>query len=113
MATPFAFQGLGVTLTTAWADIYTCPADTQTVIIGLRASNSDGTVNTTLGIRKYFASTLETKMLTGLNTDLPVGSALNAADGNRIVLSAGDKIQAIAADAAAVDLTVDYLELTF
>jgi len=113
MAVPFNFLDLGVTLTTSWTDIYTCPAATQTIIVGLRAANADGTINTTVGVRKYIAATLDQKMVTGLNTELPVGSALNIADGNRIVLAPGDKIQAIAGDAAAVDLTMDYLELTF
>lgn len=91
--------------TAAGSVIYTCPGGATTTVIGLRAANGDSTARL-ITIRA--ASTL----VSGINTPLPAGSALDIMVGAKIVMQAGDTISAIADVDNVVEIYASYLEQT-
>lgn len=92
--------------TIAGTAIYTVPAGATLTIIGLRASNNDNTTN------HWFHVDINGYLITGVETPLPIGSALDAVAGAKIVASAGDVITAFSDTNDQVDITISYLEQT-
>lgn len=95
---------------TSAATIYTCPASTETTIIGLNVANiltSSITVDVQLenndGDNVYIVK----------NAIVPVGSSLVACGGDqKIVMNASDVLKVTASAASAADVTVSILEIS-
>tara|TARA_R110000823_G_scaffold310390_1_gene435287 strand:+ start:365 stop:709 length:345 start_codon:yes stop_codon:yes gene_type:complete len=94
--------------------IYTVPADTTTVVIGLTVANVKGSSVT-------FDAKLITASTSGENADdvhfikdipLPTGSSIEVMSGNKIVLEAGDAVQVKGSVADAVDAILSVMEIT-
>lgn len=92
--------------TIAGATIYTVPASTTLTIVGLRAANNDTTTN------HWFHIDINGYLITGAETQLPIGSALEALVGSKIVVTDGDIIKAYSDADNLVDIYVSYLEQT-
>ncbi len=93
--------------TIAGTTLYTVPASTTVTIVGLRGANNDNTTD------HWFHVTLNGYYITGVETPLPVGSALDASSGSKIVAKAGDVIAVYGDVDDQVDLTISFLEQTW
>ena len=94
--------------------IYTVPADTKTVIIGLTIANVKGS-SVTADAQVVTASS------TGENADdvyivkdipLPSGSSVEIMSGNKIVLETGDIVKVKGSVTDAVDALLSVMEIT-
>ena len=97
-------------------DIYTVPASTTAVIIGLTLSNI-------LGQSITADAKIVTAASSGDNGDdvyivkdipLPAGSSLEVMSGNKIILGAGDKVQAAGSNSSGndADVILSIMEIT-
>ena len=84
--------------------ILTVPTSKVYTIIGCRASNKDTISSHTFHIK------INGVLVTGLNTPLPLGSALDIMVESKIVAEAGDNITAYSDANNAVDIYISYLE---
>ena len=94
--------------------IYTVPANTTTVIIGLTISNIKGSSVTS-------DAQIVTASSSGENADdvylvkdipLPAGSSIEIMSGNKIVLEAGDIVKVKGSVTDAVDALLSVMEIT-
>ena len=94
--------------------VYTVPADTTTVIIGLTISNIKGSSVTS-------DAQIVTASSSGENADdvylvkdipLPTGSSIEIMSGNKIVLEAGDIVKVKGSVTNAVDALLSVMEIT-
>ena len=88
----------------AGASILTVSANRVITMIGCRASNKDPA-----GMHTFHIKVNDT-LINGLNTPLPVGSAMDILVGSKVVLEAGDVVTAFSDAEDAVDVFVSYLE---
>lgn len=86
--------------------LYTVPAATTLTVVGLRGANNDNTTG------HWFHITVNGYLVMGIQTPLPIGSALDAVSGTKLVVEAGDTVVAYADTDNQVDITVSYLEQT-
>jgi len=101
---------VGTSLTT----VYTVPASTTTVVIGLTVANkTTGSVNA--------SAQIVTASTTGENADdvyivkdipLPSGSSVEMMSGNKINLEAGDIIKVQSSAATSLDASLSIMEIT-
>jgi len=101
---------VGTSLTT----VYTVPASTTTVVIGLTVANKTGaSVNA--------SAQIVTASTTGENADdvyivkdipLPSGSSVEMMSGNKINLEAGDIIKVQSSAATSLDASLSIMEIT-
>ena len=95
---------------TSTTDVYTVPASTTAVVIGCNLSNRTGDqVNGNVLINKAGA---DDDVYLIRNIPIPNGSAFEFNAGNKIILSAGDKIQVSSDVASSIDAIVSVLEQT-
>ena len=94
--------------------IYTVPANTTTVIIGLTISNIKGSSVTS-------DAQIVTASSSGENADdvylvkdipLPAGSSIEIMSGNKIVLEAGDVVKVRGSVTNAIDALLSVMEIT-
>ena len=90
--------------------IYTAPAATTTVVIGITLANTSGSgVNVGVGITRAGA-TEDVKLLR--NAPIPQGSSLEFMGGNKIVLETNDQINVDSDTASSVDAALTIMEIT-
>ena len=90
--------------------IYTAPAATTTVVIGITMANTSGSgVNVGVGITRAGA-TEDIKLLK--NAPLPQGSSLEFMAGNKVVLEATDTITVDSDANNSVDTALTIMEIT-
>jgi hypothetical protein len=92
--------------TIAGSTIYTVGTGETLTIVGIRAANNDNSANHT------FHLDVNGFLITGIETPLPVGSALEASEGTKVVVEEGDVITAYSDADNVVDLTLSFLEQT-
>jgi len=95
---------------TGAATIYTCPASTETTIIGMNVANILS-VSITVDIQLENDDGDNVYILK--DAIVPVGSALVAVGGDqKIVMNASDVLKVTASQASAADVTLSILEIT-
>tara|TARA_R110001606_G_C14979720_1_gene604253 strand:- start:3 stop:332 length:330 start_codon:yes stop_codon:yes gene_type:complete len=95
---------------TSPATIYTCPASTETTIIGLNVSNIL-TVSITVDVQLENADGDNVYIVK--SAIVPVGSSLVACGGDqKIVMNASDVLKVTASQASAADVAMSILEIT-
>lgn len=94
---------------TSAATVYTCPAATQTTIIGLSVANtSNGTITTDAYITSGGADNYLIR-----NATVPVGSSLVIVGGDqKVVLEAGDVLRVLTSAANSADVVCSILEIS-
>ena len=95
--------GVGTSLTT----IFTCPASTETTIIGLSVSNivtSQITVDIKLDA--------QTNIFLAKNLPIPAGSSFEYMSGNKIIMQAGHSIKIQSDTANSADTCLSIMEIT-
>ena len=89
--------------------IYTAPAATTTVVIGITLANTSGSgVNVGVGVTR--ASAEDIKLLK--NAPLPQGSSLEFMGGNKVVLETNDQINVDSDTNNSVDAALTIMEIT-
>jgi hypothetical protein len=102
------FKSVTYTTTTTIANAYVCPAATTAIIIGAQAANL--TTSTVVGFSARISNGAATSTLVA-NVAIPGSSALGFISG-KLVLEAGEYLQANATSASNVNLTLSILEIT-
>jgi len=102
------------TIGTALTTVYTVPASTTAVIIGLTVANILGSsVNASAQI---VSTTVDVETNTSVyfikDIPLPSGSAVEIMSGNKIVLQAGDIVKVQSNTASALDAALSIMEIT-
>jgi len=90
--------------TIAGATIYTVPAGATVTIVGCRAANSDASAN------HWVTFDINGALVSGAETPLPTGSALDIMSGSKIVAIAGDVIKAFSDTDGDIDVYISYLQ---
>jgi hypothetical protein len=96
-------------ITDAGATVVTAGGTATLIILSVLASNKTGT---SADIDVYLDKATGDDVYLIRNAPIPAGSALEIISGNKVILKAGDKIQARCGTSSAIDLTVSYLEQT-
>jgi len=97
-------------LGTSAVDVYTCPASTKAIVLLAQVSNTTSSIATaTVQWTDASNSDAVTRLIN--NVSIPVGASIGCLDG-KLVLEPGDKIQALASVADALELTMSVLELS-
>ena len=95
---------------TSPATIYTCPAATETTIIGLNVANI---LTTSITVDVQLENNDGDNVYIVKSAIVPVGSSLVAAGGDqKIVMNAADILKGTASQASAADVTLSVLEIS-
>jgi hypothetical protein len=95
---------------TATSDVYTAPAATTSVIIGMCLANTTASpVTANVLVDKTGAS--DTVYL-AKSLELPDGTLYEFNAGNKIILETGDKLQVSSSTSSSIDVMVSVLEQT-
>ena len=91
--------------------IYTAPAATTTVVIGITLSNTSGSgVNVGVAVSRTSDTKEDIKLLK--NAPIPSGSSLVFMSGNKIVLETSDQINVDSDTNNSVDAALTIMEIT-
>lgn len=91
--------------------IYTVPASTTTVVIGITLANTAGSgVNVGVGVTRLSVSGENIDLLK--NAPLPQGSSLEFMQGNKVVLQSGDCVRVNSDTNTSVDAALTIMEIT-
>lgn len=89
--------------------IYTAPAATTTVVIGITLANTSGQgINVGIGITRASADNISLMK----NVPIPQGSSLEFMQGNKIVLEPTDTITAKSDISSSLDVALTIMEIT-
>jgi len=103
------YQRAQAELTTSFATVYTVPGGTSSVVIGCRLSNiGAASVNVEIKV----GASGSTKRIIGVDTPLPVGSSLSALSGDKLILEAGEIVEAKCSNSNSADLIISVLEIS-
>jgi hypothetical protein len=95
---------------TSAATIYTCPASTETTVIGMNVANI---LSTGITVDIQFVNDDGDNVYIVKDAPVPVGGALVAVGGDqKIVVNEDDSITVTASQASAADVTLSVLEIT-
>jgi hypothetical protein len=87
--------------------VYTAPAATTTIVLGLTLSNiSNGTIYATVLIENADGDNVNFLK----NVPIPTGSAIEVMSGNKIVLETGDLIKVQSDTANSIDTSMSIME---
>ena len=89
--------------------IYTAPASTTTVVIGITLANTSGT-GCLVGVGITRPSTDDVKLLK--NAPIPQGSSLEFMAGNKVVLETADTITVDSDQNNSIDASLTIMEIT-
>lgn len=110
MATNSYKNAMAISVGTSLVDVYTCPGATVATVIGLCISNKTSD-SVFVDVKIYDSSATATCFLIK-QAPIPVGGSLVVIGGDqKVILEAGDKIQAQSETAAALDIFVSLVQL--
>jgi hypothetical protein len=104
------YQRSQAELTTSLATIYTCPGSTSAVVIGMRFTNIDGSAS--VNVEAKVGASGSTKYVLAPNTPLPVGSSLSGLSGDKLIMEAGEILEAKASANGDADIMLSVLEIS-
>ena len=91
--------------------IYTAPAATTSVVIGITLSNTSGSgVNVGVAVSRTSATKEDVNLLK--NAPIPHGSSLEFMGGNKVVLETGDTLTANSDTNNSIDASLTIMEIT-
>lgn len=85
-------------------EIYSVPTNKVITLIGCRAANRDHNVPHTFHI------TVDDVLISGRNTPLPIGSAIDIMVGSKLIIEANSVIRAYSDENNTVDIYISFLE---
>jgi len=102
-------SNVAINILTAGNTVYTCPAATQTTLIGMTLSNKSNTSTITANVF-FTRSAVDYSIIS--NASIPTGSSLVPVGGDqKIVLEAGDSIKITTSTSNSLDAIVSLLEI--
>ena len=104
------YQRAQAELTTSLSTIYQVPGGTSSVVIGMRFTNIDG--STSVNIEAKVGASGSTMYVLAPNTPLPVGSSLSGLSGDKLIMEAGEILEAKASSAGDASLIISVLEIS-
>lgn len=103
-------SNVAINILVAGNTVYTCPAATQTTLIGMTLANKSNTATVSANV---FLTRSAVDYAIISNATIPSGSSLVPVGGDqKIVLEAGDSIKVTTSTASSVDAIVSLLEIT-
>jgi hypothetical protein len=108
MANTFKNAATANVSNSSYATLYTCPANTQTVVLGLAIANKT-TVAVTVQVQ--FTDTSATANFQLLeNVSIPANTTLETLAGQKYILEAGDILKVKAGTGSAIDVVMGLME---
>ena len=105
------YKNARAVLSTTAADVYTCPANTTAIVLQAQIANTtSAAAAATVQWTDSSNSAAVTRLMTG--TPIPANQGMSAIGSSKLVLEAGDKIQAYGGTASAIELTLSILEIS-
>ena len=105
------FKNKTLDLTTSYQDLIPAVASsTTTIVLGMRATNVDGSSSADIDVQ-FVDSDGSTDSMLASTIPVPADSSLELVAG-KLVLETGDKIQAKASATGDIEFFVSYLEIT-
>ena len=104
------YQRAQAELTTSLATIYSCPSSTSAVVIGMRFTNIDG--SSSVNVEAKVGASGSTMYVLAPNTPLPVGSSLSGLSGDKLIMEAGEILEAKASANGDADIMLSVLEIS-
>lgn len=101
----------GAAVGTAFASVYTCPADTTAIVLFCQVTNIDGASNVDIDVQWLDASNANAATLLASTMSIPADAAITPL-GGKLVLQAGDALQMKASATGDAVATISVLELT-
>jgi len=92
--------------TIAGTPIYIVPSGSVVTIIGFRGANTDASAN------HWITFEINGTLVSGVETPLPAGNAIDIMVGAKLVAEAGDVITALSDTNSDIDVYISYLEQT-
>jgi hypothetical protein len=105
------FKNARLLVTDSYTTAYTVPALTTSIVIGLQVANVDGTNAADISAQWLDSSNSNAATRICHTVSVPADAALGLLSG-KLVLEAGDAIQALASANGDLELTVSVLELS-
>jgi len=105
------FKNANLNLTTTAADIYTCPASTTAIVMAMQVANVDTTTDAVVTVQWLDSSNSDKVTRLAFDYLLEAKLAFSPVVQGKLVLEAGDKIQALADAINLAEMTVSILEL--
>ena len=108
MANTFKNAALANVSNSGYVNLYTCPASTQTVILGLAIANkTSNAVTVQVQFRDGSAST-DFQLLE--NVSIPANTTLETLAGQKYILEASDILKVKAGTGSALDVVLGFME---
>jgi hypothetical protein len=105
------FKNAELDLTTTVADVYTCPAATVAIIMAMQVTNVDTTTDAVVTVQWLDSSNTDKVTRLASSYLLEAKLAFSPVVQGKLVLEAGDKIQALADAISLAEMTISVLEL--
>lgn len=106
-----AFKNARLLVTTSYSTAYTAPALTTAIIIGLQVANVDGTNTADISAQWLDSSNANAATRIANTVSVPADAAIGLLTG-RLVLEAGDALQALASANSDLELSVSIMEIS-
>ena len=109
MANTFKNAALANVSNSSYVDLYTCPASTQTVVLGLAIANkTTNAVTVQVQFQDTSASNATFQLLE--NVSIPANTTLETLAGQKYILEATDILKVKAGTASALDVVMGLME---
>lgn len=104
------FKNFNLLLTDEFQDVYTCPANTKTIVLHCQAANID-LDNHDLSIYWSDASSVSRNVYLASEIVVPTNAAYEPI-GGKLILEEGDKIRAKADSNSFIDISMSVMEMS-
>ena len=109
MANTFKNAALANVSNSSYVDLYTCPASTQTVVLGLAIANKTTNIVTVqVQFQDTSASNITHQLLE--NVSIPANTTLETLIGQKYILEATDILKVKAGTASIIDVVMGLME---
>lgn len=105
------FKNAELDLTTTATDVYTCPASTTAIVMSMQITNVDTTTDAVVTVQWLDSSNTNKVTRLAASYLLEAKLAFSPVVQGKLVLEAGDKIQALADAINLAEMSVSILEL--
>lgn len=106
-----AYKNARLLVGTAYATVYTVPASTTAIVLLCQAANVHGAANADISLQWLDASNANAATRLTHTIVVPADAAIGLLDG-KLVLEAGDDLQAMGSAAGDIELTLSVMEIT-
>tara|TARA_A200000159_G_scaffold134518_1_gene133136 strand:- start:4 stop:336 length:333 start_codon:yes stop_codon:yes gene_type:complete len=108
MANTFKNAALANVSNSGYVDLYTCPANTQTVVLGLAIANKTTNAVTVQVQFRDGSASADFQLLE--NVSIPANTTLETLAGQKYILEASDILKVKAGTGSALDVVLGFME---